>query len=226
MAALALYGEKIKFSFFRKPGRAGFPLLMEDASYVVLDTELTGFNLKKDSVVSIGAVKMTGTRIELGQTFYRVVKPETVLTSRSVVVHEITPSEVKQKPNIGATLIELVDFLKGCVIVGHFVSLDVGFLSRDAKKYGKMRIDNPVVDTCSIFEFLRGEERGFSRHFDDSIVNKDLFSIAKRYKIEVGGAHNALIDAFITAQVFQRFLRHLPRFGVRTFRDLLQVGKP
>jgi len=102
----------------------------------------------------------------------------------------------------------------------------MGFLNKDAKRYGIKKIDNPVVDTCSIFEFMRNEGKGYSRHFDDGILNKDLFSIAKKYNIKVGGAHNALVDAFITAQVFQRFLRYLQKSGVYTIRDLLRVGRP
>ena len=226
MSAFSLYGDIMNFSFFQRSRVADEPNLIENASYVVLDTELTGLNPKKDSVVSIGAVRMTGSKIELGQTFYRLVKPDAEFSPSSVIVHEITPSDVRQKPGIGTALIELADFLGDSIIVGHFVSIDMGFLNKDAKRYDLKKIDNPVVDTCSIFEFLRNEGKGYSRHFDGGIVNKDLFSIAKRYNIEVDGAHNALVDAFITAQVFQRFLRYLRKFGVYTIKDLLRVGRP
>jgi DNA polymerase III epsilon subunit-like protein len=52
--------------------------LLFDEKYVVLDTELTGLDEKKDSIVSIGAVRMHGGSIALGDTFYRLLKPETV----------------------------------------------------------------------------------------------------------------------------------------------------
>ena len=45
----------------------GLPLAQ--VPFVVLDTELTGLDAKRDSVVSVGAVKMAGTRIELGRSF-------------------------------------------------------------------------------------------------------------------------------------------------------------
>jgi len=44
----------------------GLPL--DRIPLVVVDTELTGLDVKRDSVVSVGAVKMSGTRIELGRT--------------------------------------------------------------------------------------------------------------------------------------------------------------
>jgi hypothetical protein len=34
------------------------------------------------------------------------------------------------------------------------------------------------------------------------------------------------MDAFITAQLFQRFLRVLPGLGVRTVKELLRIGRP
>jgi len=226
VAAFSLYGDIMSFPFFQRSHRADDPNLIENASYVVLDTELTGLNPKKDSVVSIGAVRMAGSTIELGQTFYRLVKPDTEFSPSSVVVHEITPSDVRRKPGIDTALRELEDFLGDSIIVGHFVSIDMGFLNKDAKRYGIKKIENPVVDTCSIFDFLRNGGNGFRSQFEDGIVNKDLFSIAKKYNIEVGGAHNALVDAYITAQVFQRFLRSLKKFGVFTIKDLLRVGRP
>jgi DNA polymerase-3 subunit epsilon len=54
----------------------------------------------------------------------------------------------------------------------------------------------------------------------------NLSALAQRHGIRVVGAHNALADAFITAQVLQRQLRALPDVGVRTLGDLLRIGKP
>jgi len=36
-----------------------------DASYVVIDTELTGLNERKDTIVSIGAIKIRVTELSL-----------------------------------------------------------------------------------------------------------------------------------------------------------------
>ena len=50
---------------------------LKQVSYVFIDTELTGLNERTDSIISIGALKMTEGRIELGNTFYSLVKPNT-----------------------------------------------------------------------------------------------------------------------------------------------------
>lgn len=199
---------------------------IREGSYVVFDTELTGLKIKKDSIVSIGAVRIRNGRIDLGDLFYRVVEPETKLTGQSIVIHGITPAEAAAAPNIGVLLPEFLDFCGDSIMVGHMVSIDIGFINKEmARLYGS-RLKNPAVDTYSIYRRIRqAEERACAFHEGRS-ENADLFTLAKKYEIPVTDAHNALNDAFITAQLFQRFLSVLPKFGVSTVRELLKTGSP
>lgn len=200
--------------------------LIDETKYVVIDTELTGLDLKKGSIVSIGAVKMVGGRIDLGDIFYRLVNPETELTGQSIVIHGITPSEVVEMPEIDTALSEFLDFCGNDIIVGHFVSIDLNFINREMKRLYGFTVQNPAVDTYMIHEWMRQNDGDFSRHYGGMSEDADLFSIANKYRIPVSSAHNALNDAFVTAQLFQRFISFLPRFGVNTLGDLLRIGKP
>lgn len=193
--------------------------------YVVMDTELTGLDPKRDSIVSIGCIKMTGSKIELGQTFYKVVKPVTALTSKSVLVHGITPSEAERSPSIENILSEFLSFCKDSIIVGHFLFIDLMFLNKEVKRLYDRHIENPLVDTLRIYRWIK-EHGDAGKHFFRGNEDDDLFSIAKKYDIPVLDAHNALMDAFITAQLFQKFLTFLPELGVRTVKDILKVGRP
>ena len=199
---------------------------VDQAEYVVLDTELTGLDFKLDSIVSIGALKMSGSRIELSKTFYEVVRPRTELTSKSIVIHEITPSETETMPGIEGIMESFLRFCEGAVIVGHFISLDLRFLSQEMKRAGFGSLKNPAVDTCVIHDWMADQKDGFSSNYMGRMENKDLFSLAKKYQVPVQGAHNALMDAYVTAQLFQRFMVMTRKLGVRTLRDLLRIGKP
>ena len=194
--------------------------------YVVMDTELTGLDVKKDSIVSVGAVAMVGTKIILGETFYEMVCPETALRSESIVIHGIMPSEVVGKPSIDDVLDDLLKFCEGAVVVGHFLSLDLSFLNKEMKRLHGGKFRQPVADTQRVHEWMQDQSRGSRGQYDAYEENKDLLSLAKKYHIQVSAAHNALMDAFITAQLFQRFLSYLPALGVRTVKDLLQIAKP
>ncbi len=196
-----------------------------DMRFVVVDTELTGLDEKKDSIVSIGAVRMTGGRIDLGDTFYRLVSPRTALRAESVVIHEITPSEVVQSPGIEAVLAEFLHFCADDVLVGHFISIDLAFLNREMKRLYRSGIANPAVDTFSIYEWLRKRERSRGC-LSTPLAGFRLYDIVKCFAIPVNGAHNAVKDAFTTAQLFQRFLPLLSEAGARDRGDLLRIGIP
>lgn len=196
-----------------------------EARYVVVDTELTGLDEKKDSIVSIGALRMTGGSIDLGGNFYRLISPRTELSAASVVIHEITPSEVEAKPGIESVLAAFMEFCGDAVLVGHFISIDLSFLNREMKLNRRAGITNPALDTFSIYEWLRKRDKCRDCSNTPSGGFR-LYDIVKCFDIAVNGAHNAVMDAFTTAQLLQRFLPLLAEAGVHDIGDLLRIGIP
>jgi len=196
-----------------------------DIQYAVIDTELTGLNEKKDSIISMGAVRMNGTRIELANSFHQLVKPETKFHPKSVVVHEITPSDVLEKPTIDAVLSEFLQFCDTDIIVGHCVSIDLSFINREMKRIFGNTMQNPVIDTYKVYEWLR-KKVPTRTCFSSSPKDSSLYEIAQCFSIAIRGAHNALVDAFITAQLLQRFMPVLIDIGVNHIGDLLEIGHP
>ncbi|RME65669.1 MAG: 3'-5' exonuclease [Nitrospirae bacterium] len=196
---------------------------LEEVDFVVVDTELTGLNSRKDSIVSIGAIRMEGSRILLGDVFYRVVAPSTV-NSAAVVVHEITPDETSLCPELNLVLPEFLYFIKDRVIVGHHIDLDISFINRALKSSGKKPLENPAVDTYKIYTYLKRKKIEADAFFEPAKAPESLFEIAGTYDISVQNVHHALYDAFVTAQLFQRFIHELKLRGVKTLKDLLIIG--
>jgi DNA polymerase-3 subunit epsilon len=196
-----------------------------DVQYVVLDTELTGLDEKKDSIISVGAVRMHGGKINLGETFYRLVSPKTKLSAHSVVIHEIMPSEVVEKPAIDAVLREFLNFCGDDILVGHFISIDLGFINREMKRLYGEKIRASTLDTFSIYEWLRKRHR-IRECLTAPLDRYRLYDIVKCFGITVNGAHNALMDAYTTAQLLQRFFPLLVQAGAQNIGDLLTIGIP
>lgn len=201
-------------------------LPIDQAPYVVMDTELTGLNYSTDSIVSVGALRMTGSRIEVSRPFYKLVRPNTALTTKSIVVHEIMPSETENLPGIEGILESFLRFCDGAVFVGHFITLDLKFLAKEMKRTGFGILSNPAVDTCSMHEWIVAQKGDIDSGYAGRTDAKDLFALAHKYRVPQSGSHNALMDAYVTAQLFQRFIYMLITLGVRTLRDLLRIGKP
>jgi DNA polymerase III subunit epsilon len=231
MISLALFGK-------RMPGGGGIPAVhrpeptldlrtpIAEAEYVVFDTELTGMQARKDSIVSIGAVKMAGVKIRPGQHFNRMVHPRTELTGNSIVIHGITPSEARDCPGIESALPEFLEFCRGCVLVGHLVSLDLRFLNAELERCLGAPIRNPAVDTLTLTAYLWKREGDYCAFHEERPGPVDLYSLATAYGIPVHHAHDAAYDAYVTAQLFQRYLALLPKLGVRTVGELVKIGKP
>lgn len=194
----------------------------EEAKYVVIDLELTGLNPFKDSIVSIGAVRMDGPRINLGDFFYRIVQTE-LCNKDSILIHGITPSETSLCPEINTILPEFIDYCKGRIIIGYFVSIDREFINKEAKKINKT-LEGPFIETHKLYQWLNKKRINPDAFYEQSLQAKSLFEIARDMDISVSSLHNSIYDAYITAQVFQRLMHTLKLHGLKTVRDLLQIG--
>ncbi len=84
---------------FRRQNNSN-PLFPQDAPlhslrYAVLDTELTSLDSRSNRLLSIGAITMEGTKIRLGEQFYRVVNPGVTVPAQGVLIHKLRPNDVE-----------------------------------------------------------------------------------------------------------------------------------
>jgi len=200
--------------------------LIDQVDFVAFDTELTGLDFKQDSIISIGAVKLKGTAILPSRTFYRLVKPECELKSKSVVVHELTHSDLECAEDILDVVSDFVKFADNAVLIGHFVHIDLNFVNKVLQQNFGVSLQNFAVDTATLHDWLYDNDSRFARHYKGMTMNSDLFSMARKYGVDGGKSHNAFSDAYMTAQLFQRFVPFLPGCGVKTIKELLKVARP
>ena len=199
---------------------------MTETDFVAFDTELTGLDFKQDSIISIGAVKLRGTTILAGKTFYRLVKPECELKNKSVVVHELTHTDLECADDLLEVIGDFVKFIGDAVLMGHFVHIDQNFVNKPLRQKFGVTLKNPALDTSTLHDWLYDNDSQFARHYKGMTMKSDLFSMAKKYGVDGGKSHNAFSDAYITAQLFQRFAPFLPGCGVKTLKELLKIARP
>ena len=196
-------------------------LSIEDVSFVVLDLETTGVRPADDEILAIGAVRMRGTRILIGQTFYRLVAPERARWDATVAVHRLRPQDVAHALTVRDVWPLFQEFCEGSVLVGYRVRLDRAFLKRVALRGDAWARAHIWIDVHKLSMWL---ERGRFR-WPWQREEVALEELAQRYGLPLLQRHHALADALLTAQIFQRLLLAARERRVRRLADLCRVAE-
>jgi DNA polymerase III subunit epsilon len=193
--------------------------------YVVVDTELTSLERRSNRILSIGAIAMDGTRICLGEQFYRVTNPGVAVPAETILIHGLRPVDVLQGMSPSAAVAEFLKFAQGAVLVGHFVGIDLAALKKELPA-GAAILPNLAVDTYRIQRWLDLRSKAHEGDRGHQTEAVDLASLARRYGLEATQAHHALSDALLTAELWQRLIHELEAARLRTLRQVLRIGKP
>ncbi len=198
---------------------------LEHYEFVVLDTELTGLSLRRDEIVSIGAVRIRGLSIVPGEQFYTLVEPRIPLPKKSTLIHRITPQQVLGRPRLRQVLPELIEFIGNAFIVGHFVGLDISFLNSAAKDIIGEKLVTPCLDTMRLAQVY--QEALFESYYDryQKHISYNLKDLSKHHGLPLFPQHNALQDAMQTAYLFLFLVKKLKTFNVHTLRQLYLAGR-
>ena len=86
-----------------------------------------------------------------------------------------------------------------------------------------MEVKNHALDTYKLYHWLMRRESSGWTHSSEEVK---LYEVAAHLGIAAPGDRNAVNDAFVTAQVFQRLLPLLISEGVKTVGELLRIGDP
>lgn len=184
------------------------PLL--DNTYVVFDTETTGFNAAGgDQMIEIGAVKIkNGVIID---RFDELINPNRALPTKITELTCITDEMLKDKDTEENVTKRFLEWAGVLPMVAHNAKFDISFIEMSMKKYNLGEFKNTVIDTL---ELSRVIDQGFARH--------GLSALVKRYNVpwDEDAHHRADYDAEGTALVFHKMMEKLHSQNIRKISDL------
>ena len=96
----------------------------------MIDLETTGMDLRRDDIVSYGAVIVANDRIHCGRSTYRLVQPERPVSVASLTVHQPRQADLAGAPRIDDLLHDLIDLLDQRVLVAHEAWFEEAFLNQ------------------------------------------------------------------------------------------------
>lgn len=185
-------------------------LPLEGTTYVVFDTETTGFNAAGgDQMIEIGAVKLKDG--EIIDRFDELINPGYHIPDHISELTCITDDMVKDSDTEEEVTKRFLSWVGACPLVAHNAKFDISFISMAMKKYNLGEFNYTVLDTLELSHIL---DQAYARH--------SLSALVKRYNVpwEEDAHHRADYDAEGTAYVFAKMLQKLIAQNYDTIRDL------
>ncbi|WP_221029773.1 3'-5' exonuclease [Actomonas aquatica] len=186
-----------------------------ELEFIVLDAETTGFDYDTDRLLSIGLVPVRRGRILVEERRAWLVQQLDAPNNEAVKIHGIAPDASAHGQPEEKVLRELLDLLRGRILVGHHIGFDSSMISAALQRHFGTRLRNPMLDTAMI---ARRRLDAFHKTGYANQRPPGLDELCTHAGLPVIGRHTASGDAFTTAQLF---LWLCGRMRVRLGRELV-----
>ena len=185
--------------------------------FVVLDTETTGLDPRRDRIITIGAIGVRRGDILLDDVFEALLKVQH--NTSAVTVHGVTRDDSRRGLDEPEALRLFRDYLADGVIVGHHIRHDVETLNAGFERHFGFALPNQSLDTMDLTLHLEKDGAFAGR---ERIASFSLDALCALFGVVPHDRHTAAGDAFLTALVFQRLLRLAARHGRTTLARLAE----
>lgn len=194
-----LAGCQVRLSAAQLQRRAALsaPLAVDDRPlnqqrWVVLDLETSGLDLRRDQLLSIGAVVIEQGAIDFAQQFECTLHRADHRVSASVLIHGIAPSEIANGVEPAQALLAFMEFLQGSPVLAFHAGFDRHMLGRALKETLGLRLQHGFYDVAQWAPALCPQA---------NIANGGLDDWTEYFGLQVHQRHHASADALVTAEL-------------------------
>ena len=188
------------------------------ARWTVIDCETSGLDAARDRLLSVGAVAVGGGRIEAGPGFSAVLRQGSPSHAANILVHGIGGEAQTNGRPAAEALRDLALFLGDSVPVAFHAPFDAAVLGRAMSGAG-LRSPRRWLDAAQLAPALfpnAAPAKGEARALDNWLAE---------FGIECNARHDALADAYATAQLLLVLLCEAERQGAATVGALLRLAR-
>lgn len=182
-----------------------------DQTYVVFDTETTGFYAGSDQMIEIGAVKIKNN--EILDRFDELIDPHRPLPQKITDLTYITDDMLRGKENEDVVTKKFLDWVGDLPLVAHNAKFDISFMKAACNKYNLGEFNATVLDTMSMARMLHPDW-----------PNHKLSTLTKKLNIpwDEDKHHRADYDAEGTAYAFYKFCKDFDQQNISTTTKLVK----
>ncbi|MGX7589590.1 3'-5' exonuclease [Candidatus Vidania fulgoroideorum] len=157
--------------------------------YIILDTETTGLNYKKDRIIEISLLKIKKNFIK--SSIHKFFNVKRKISREAFKVHGIKKNFLKKKKEFKFYYKKIKKYINNNIIVSHNAKFDINFLKKEYKIIGE-NINFKAIDTLKIARKMFVGKRN------------NLESLGKRMKIKTNifKNHSAYDDSLLLYNIF------------------------
>jgi DNA polymerase-3 subunit epsilon len=192
----------------------GAELLLEEATFVVVDLETTGLRPGSSHICEIGAVRVRA--FELEEEFELLVDPGVPLAPAISALTGLRDAELRGEAHPSIAVRRFLEFADDSVLVAHNARFDLAFLDRETERLTGARLAGPIVDTVGLARRL----------LEGRTPRAGLASLSHFFGTAARPCHRALPDAQATAEILVQLIGLAQERGARTVADLVELAAP
>ena len=196
--------------------RRGGATPWREGRYLVVDLETTGLDARRAEIISFGAVPVDHGRVQVGAAVHGLVRPRRPPPGETVRIHGLRAADLAAAPPAREALRPLREALHGRVAVAHAAWFDGAFLRRQEGLWRRL-VRRRWVDTIVLARLLT------TLREEPAPKPLTLPSLAAWIGVPPGPSHDALGDAFTTAQAFVALATLLDAERPQTVGSLLDA---
>ena len=184
----------------------------ETACWVVVDCETSGLDPRRDRLISLAAVRVQARRISGKDCFSRVLRQARPSSRENILIHGIGEQQQAQGETPEVALAAFFAFADRAPRVAYRAAFDRSVLERASGR----RDRSPWLDLAQLLPVLFPARGSVATTLDAWL---DEFAVAHPAR------HDALGDAYATAQLFLVALAECARQGFRSVGAVLRAAR-
>jgi DNA polymerase-3 subunit epsilon len=171
-----------------------------DDEWVALDCETTGLDVRRDRIVSIGAVRIVERRLLTSQRLEILVRPDRALTAESVRVHGLRERDVANGVEPETAIRRLLDFIGSRPLVGYYLQFDVAMINREMWPILGVHLPQRKIEVSAMYYDYKN--RRLPTHEQGGNIDLRFATMMTDLGLPLRDAHDALDDAVMAGLAF------------------------
>jgi DNA polymerase-3 subunit epsilon len=182
--------------------------------YVTVDVETTGLDMRRDRVLSIGAVSVDAGTIDLARCFEVVLRQPESSSRDNILVHRIGGERQLAGEDPAESLVRFLEYVAHAPLVAFRAEFDRTMIDRALKEILGTASQSAWLDLAELLPALYPSNE--YKTMDDWLRAMNIGMLAR---------HDALADALATAQMLQVCLHQAETLEMTCPAQLLEMQK-